>query len=88
LLNNGCGNAGFENSNLDQITIYPNPSNGIFQLNSNYVIKEVQAFDIAGKSIPVQLSNNTLKLNAESGSYILKLTTDYGISTQRIQLNK
>jgi mannan endo-1,4-beta-mannosidase len=74
LLNNGCGNAGFENSNLDQITIYPNPSNGIFQLNSNYVIKEVQAFDIAGKSIPVQLSNNTLKLNAESGSYILKLT--------------
>lgn len=65
-----------------QLSIYPNPTNGMMYLNSeNSVIKEVSIFDLLGKQVYSSkfLTSNNITLDLKSlqtGTYILKTTSD------------
>jgi photosystem II stability/assembly factor-like uncharacterized protein len=78
----------------NQITAYPNPTNGILNINSeNSLIKEVSVFDLLGKQVYKPkfsaLNNVTLDLHSlQTGTYILKVTSDSGkTETMKIMKN-
>lgn len=79
-----------KNINIESnITIYPNPTNGIFTINSQQQIGNIIITDISGKIFYLKnnISNNYLKINisdVEQGIYLLKITTENNISTQKI----
>ena len=78
----------------NQITAYPNPTNGILNINSeNSLIKEASVFDLLGRQVYKPkfsvLNNVTLDLHSlQTGAYILKVTSDSGkTETMKIMKN-
>ena len=74
----------------NEIQVYPNPSNGIYQL-SGTGIKEYEVLDITGKSIlKSSMPNNNVEINLStfsSGIYIIRLTTNSDIINKKIIKN-
>ena len=66
------------------ISVYPNPSNGVFTLNveNNF---NLEVFDITGKVIKTRTltGNTTLELNT-AGVYFLRFSNEKGSVTQRV----
>lgn len=78
----------------NQITAYPNPTNGMLNIDSeNSLIKEASVFDLLGRQVYNPklsvLNNVTLDLNSlQTGTYILKVTSDSGkTETMKIMKN-
>ncbi|PDS24530.1 glycoside hydrolase family 9 protein [Flavobacterium branchiophilum] len=68
----------FENNTDFQVAIYPNPSNGEWEIHSHATLKNVKAFDILGKEVKVNtISNNKFFIN-KSGIFILKIELNNG----------
>lgn len=60
------------------ISLYPNPSTGIFNINTNEIIKNITAFDILGKEIEIFfLSNNQFSIEKQ-GVYFIKVELENG----------
>ncbi|MCA0349472.1 MAG: T9SS type A sorting domain-containing protein [Bacteroidetes bacterium] len=57
------------------ITIYPNPTQNILNINTQETIKEVSVYDMLGKKVNTnQVSNNTLNVsNLAQGFYFIKI---------------
>jgi hypothetical protein len=77
----------------NQISAYPNPTNGLLHLNSeNSLIKETSIIDLLGRQV---FSSKFLPLNKvdldlkslQSGTYLLKVTSDSG-QTETIKIMK
>ena len=76
-----------------QISVYPNPTNGILHLNSeNSLIKEASVFDLLGRQVysskfsalnKVDLDLNSLQI----GAYMLKVISDSG-KTEAMKIMK
>ena len=79
---NGC-QATLSTYNFDlndiSVSIYPNPSNGIFSISTNYnQISSIKAFDVFGKEIIINdRSKNTFSIQKD-GIYFLKINFDNG----------
>ncbi len=74
---------------IDTSTVVsPNPSSGIFTINSKNVISSVGVYDIQGRLIETHLgTGNALNLNMSSrsaGIYFLRIITDGGIKMEKI----
>jgi hypothetical protein len=78
---------GLENFNTNEITLYPNPSNGIFTI-STQLPTDVVAIDVTGKEVFRMLNiNNQTTLNLtqlQKGLYLLKLSNELGEQTKKI----
>jgi hypothetical protein len=77
-----------------QFSAYPNPTNGILQINSGTsLIKEAAVFDLLGKQVYKSnfsaLNKVDLDLNSlQTGNYVLKVTSDSGkTETMKIMKN-
>lgn len=58
------------------IEVYPNPTSNFVKIKSKEKIKNVSLFDVSGKKIPIQLSDDMIDLSRmPSGSYFLRLET-------------
>ena len=62
------------------ITVSPNPCNGIFHINSKTPIKEIKIFDLKGNRIQFGSQDSTdsnfkQKIKINSGEYIIQITT-------------
>jgi hypothetical protein len=75
------------------ISIYPNPTSGKFTIdNGQLTIKNIEITDITGKTIQSfsnfqisEFSNLEIDLSGfESGIYLIKISTDTNIYTQKI----
>lgn len=79
-----------ENNDLDEVNVYPNPSNGIFNIvvNKDYLMEVV---DLTGRTITTQniiQGMNTLNIqNVNSGIYFIRLTSNNDTKTIRIVKN-
>lgn len=87
-VNSNCllNNKQFSNTNL---IIFPNPANDILQFDSTEKISKIEIYDISGKILKSNLNiENNLNLSEfTSGSYILKVYTENGITTSKIIKN-
>jgi alpha-tubulin suppressor-like RCC1 family protein len=69
-------------------TLYPNPSNGVFAINSTENLKKIIAFDVLGKEIPVKTMANNQFLIEKSGLYFLKIELENSkIINSKISIN-
>ena len=74
-----CASLGVENQELE-ITLYPNPSNGIFQY-SGINVETVQVFNSIGQSTLIETDNNTIDLsNFTDGIYLIHFVDQQGNS--------
>jgi hypothetical protein len=66
------------------ISIYPNPVKNQLFINSQETIQSVEIFNLLGKKVLTSNSTNSVDVSSLSKSvYILKLTSDNGVSTKR-----
>ena len=78
-----------EKFNNFEFSMSPNPVNNILTIKSGESIKKVEIFNLLGKRILTSLNvNNTIDVSSLSKSvYLLKLTSDRGISTKKLIKN-
>lgn len=91
LLNNKTCNSttGIKNIHQDfSISLFPNPSTGIFSINNLKEIKAIKAFDLLGKEVDlIQLSDNTFSIN-NKGVYFIQIQTEQNqLITKRLMIN-
>jgi Secretion system C-terminal sorting domain len=79
-------NLGLSNFTNEKIKIYPNPTNSIININSDYNIKSIEVYDIQGRILETVLGNTkTLDISSkENGIYFLKITTEKGSKIEKI----
>ena len=66
--------------------IYPNPSQGIISIDSDYEFNTIRIFNIQGKELMhldgIQNGSNIDLTKFENGSYIIQLQTKSGVSSK------
>ena len=60
------------------IVLYPNPSNGVFNIDTTENIIKITAFDVLGKEIPAKTLTNNQFFIEKSGIYFLKIELENG----------
>ena len=79
-------NPSFETDN--SISVSPNPSKSIVNINGNFNIKSVQLYDVQGRLLQTNLVNEnqtSIDISEKSkGIYFLKITSDKGIKVEKI----
>jgi mannan endo-1,4-beta-mannosidase len=91
LVNNKTCNSTTGIKNIQQdlsISLFPNPSNGTFNIANVNNFKTIKAFDLLGKEVDViQVSDNTFSLN-NKGVYFIQIQTEQNqLITKRIMIN-
>lgn len=75
-----------------ELLIYPNPSNGIFNIETGNMDKQLlQVFDLTGKIVLSQLINNTSTIdltNLPEGIYNVKISNSSTVANKRIVIVK
>lgn len=76
--------AGINQMNLNELKVYPNPSNGLFTVEYSNEIEKVEIYTVDGKLVATVAGNNGSKvlINASdwnSGNYLLMITSN-GVS--------
>ncbi len=83
-----CPVLGLGNNTLETISVYPNPTLNVVQIESPVEIDLVHIFNIQGQMLFSQyISGKNFRVNLEdlaSGSYFIKLQTEYSIKTMTI----
>jgi len=76
------------NEVVNQLSVYPNPSNGLVTISATSSIKQVEVFDLAGKVIFTSNNyNNKCTVNTSAynkGMYIIKVQTEDAIQTTKL----
>ena len=79
-----------EKENNEEISIYPNPSNGAFTINLNKEYKnvEIEITDVIGQVIYnaalKETTQTTVQLNVKSGIYFIEVKTEAGIMRKKL----
>jgi phage FluMu protein gp41 len=78
--------------NVSAFKMYPNPSSGILNIDSEYRIKKVVVFDINGRMIDAMPSDSqqiTLDVSGfQNGVYFVSLQTDGGLFSKKLIIQK
>ncbi|KAF5079675.1 hypothetical protein DSECCO2_128010 [anaerobic digester metagenome] len=73
---------GIETPNVDKAAVYPNPSNGAFEVNANE-LKRITIFDITGRVVlDASCNSNSKTISIEdepTGLYLIKIQTTKGM---------
>ncbi|MCD2260539.1 DUF7619 domain-containing protein [Psychroserpens luteolus] len=83
-------NLSVEESEINTVSIYPNPTNGLITIDSKLVIKSVRLYDVQGRKVQdfIISENQTIDIsNVSKGVYLLEIRTDSGISNLKILKN-
>ncbi len=70
------GADGIENHTNTMISVYPNPSNGQFNVNVQNEMYEMQIIDATGRIIRTEQVSGLVNVSLESGMYWLRFTKD------------
>lgn len=79
-------NPEFENDN--SISVYPNPTNAVVNIKSDFNINSIQLYDVQGRIVQTKLQNGTEITfdiaDKSNGIYFLKITSDKGIKIEKL----
>ncbi len=81
---------GVTNNTLENISIFPNPSNGYLNFNSNEDLNVV-IYDVLGKEVFSSLVNQNEEINIShlsNGMYIVNLSDGTNVSSKKLIVNK
>ena len=75
-----------ENELVKTVSLYPNPMDGVLNLNSVLPILKVEIYDLTGRLISLKTApEDTINVSdLKSGNYILKIYTEKGITNTKI----
>ena len=84
---------GVENLKGGEVRLFPNPSTGLVNIEAGSAIKGVEVYNVLGEKAIVTQSisgqSGNLKFNGlANGIYLVKITTDLGVVTQRVTITK
>ena len=82
-----CDFLSVEDLSFNDITIYPNPTNGQVNLDNNRSFKQMNVYSIEGKLVmkkTLQIGTNEMHLNLNSGMYILELNGDNAKAVKKL----
>ena len=80
-------NLSVNNVNLDEdLIIFPNPSNGILNFTEELQNEKIEIFSLTGQKVFGREATNTnsLKLNLNSGVYLLKVSNNHRVINSKI----
>ena len=79
-------NSSFERDNT--VKIYPNPTTSIINIESDFIIKSIELYDVQGRILEILLeTTNISKLdisNKSNGIYFIKINSEKGIKVEKI----
>ena len=83
---------GIEDHEMNNVVVYPNPTNGIILIkNEEWRMENVEVYDAYGKLLNVMSVNDhtaTLDLSGYAkGTYFVRVTTERGVVTKRVVKN-
>ena len=85
--------AGVNDNNIVNVSVYPNPSSSNWNFRApNTVINSVEVFNLLGKRVASQRSNNSAEASIStqgltSGIYIARITTEQGTKSVKLIKN-
>jgi PKD repeat protein len=87
---NSMGTTGLGEGN---IRLYPNPSNGLVNVESGSRIQKIAVYNVLGESVEagVELKGNKAELRMQGlseGVYLVKITTEQGVITRSVSINR
>ena len=78
---------GIENFSEDNVSIYPNPANNVVNVNAASNINNVEIFNMMGQKVAAFDANDTnVQINTtalSNGMYMMRITTENGVSNQK-----
>jgi hypothetical protein len=81
---------GLDDFTLDQVSIFPIPSNDIINIRSNFLMKEVRIYDISGRIVfSENEKGNACQIDVKSykeGIYIVKILTEKGTTGSKFSI--
>lgn len=77
---------------LEELSIYPNPSTGIVQVRANAPIQSIVVFDMKGAQVGMYDASmsNTIELDlqdVQNGIYMIQVEVDGGLIRERVVIN-
>ena len=74
-----------ENSIIDDVRLYPNPSSGLVKINSKMPINKVEIFNSLGQIINTVINPKQISLHDfDSGLYVFKIYNENGIVSKKV----
>jgi hypothetical protein len=76
-----------------KIKLYPNPSNGMVNVESGSRIQKISVYNVLGEAVEasVTLKGNQAEMhmqNLAEGVYLVKITTEQGVVTRSVSINR
>ena len=78
---------GFEDNNLKNFVLYPNPTSTILNINTNNIeIIKIEIYDVLGKKVWAKTGNTTQLdvSNLDSGLYLVNIQTEQGVVVKKV----
>lgn len=86
--NQTCNVLDIDAFSLEEIEIFPNPTNGLIHINNNDLKSNIEVFSVTGKSVYKTVNKNLIDItNLSNGIYLLKVTTKEKFFTVKIIKN-
>lgn len=67
------------------ITVYPNPTNGILRVKTDWEVQKLEILSLRGELLSSTINSEINLAEFNAGSYILRTTTSKGVSSKLIQ---
>ena len=83
---------GLDHIEKSEISIYPNPNNGLFTIASSEPFEAIQIMDVKGRLIFTEEGLNLTSfdvniLNENTGVYYVRISGDFGVITKKVVLH-
>ena len=84
-------NSDFNLRENNQVTLFPNPTAGVINIDSKDFVETIEVYDNIGRKIKkyFSITNNAIDLsNLDDGIYFVDIVTELGHTTRKIMLRK
>lgn len=86
LVNGGCSTNVLSENAHAEVLIFPNPSNGDFQISAKQSIQNIQVYNLTGEQVNFSYTDQHVHVEAAPGIYVLTIAFETGFERFQIQV--